>query len=50
MTGLISFILLVLGGVLLMSAGILKEEGEDRSANSALVVGFILLLCGWWLA
>jgi hypothetical protein len=28
----------------------LKEEGEERSANVNLAFGFILLLSGWWLA
>jgi hypothetical protein len=50
MTGLISFILLVLGGIVLLAAGMLKEEGEERSANINLAFGFILLASGWWLA
>jgi hypothetical protein len=50
MTGLISFVLLVMGGLVLMSAGMLKEEGRDLSANFCLAFGFILLLCAWWLA
>ncbi len=50
MTGLISFIMLALGGLFMLAAGGLYEEGSKGASRVGGVVAVILLLCGWWLA
>lgn len=50
MTGLISFILMVMGGVAMVCAGMLEEEGSRSTAKLAAYIGSVLLLCAWWLA
>jgi hypothetical protein len=50
MTGLISFILIALGGTMMSGAGMSAARGRERTSIIGLVVGIILLLCGWWLA
>ena len=50
MTGLISFILLVLGAISVWSSGILVEQEKFGPAIFGLIVGSILLLCSWVLA
>lgn len=50
MTGLISFVLLAMGGISMISGGMLEEEGRRRPANIAIVCGTTLLFCAWVLA
>lgn len=50
MTGLISFILLALGGLFVLAAGGLYENGSKGASRIGGLVGSILLLCAWWLA
>ena len=50
MTGLISLILIALGGTMMSGSGMSAARGRDRVSAIGAVVAIILLLCGWWLA
>lgn len=50
MNGLISFILLVLGTAIMLSAGMLAEARKNGPAATGAIIGSILLLCSWVIA
>lgn len=50
MTGLISFVLLLLGGFFLIVSGMLQQDKQAGSAAFIATIGFVLQLCAWWLA